>query len=396
MVLVGVTGGIAAYKAAEVVRLLVKRGYQVHVQMTEAATRFVTPLTFETLSLHEVGVSLWDKESPDRIQHTEAGREADLIVVAPATADFVGKLACGLADDLLSTTIMASRAPVLLFPSMNEAMFANPIVQGNLQRLAALGRYAVVEPDEGELACQVVGKGRLPEPQVVAELVTRALTPQRLAGRHVVVSAGATRAWMDDVRFLTNASTGRMGYALARAAWLAGARVTLVSGVTGLEAPVGVRRVEADTVEAMGQALSAAVTDADFLLMAAAVGDFAPEARVPGKIKKEGLAQGLTLKLKRGPDLLAGLARGKGARVFVGFAAESADHEQNALAKLANKGLDFLFLNPVGQPGAGFESPTNRGTLFSARTGRRYSFDTQPKDELAQALLARVLDDLAA
>jgi phosphopantothenoylcysteine decarboxylase/phosphopantothenate--cysteine ligase len=395
-ILLGVSGGIAAYKAADLVRLMVKAGLDVHVVMTEAATRFVTPLTFETLSLHPVGTSLWERQSADRIEHIDLGRDVDLMLVAPATADVIGKIAAGLADDLLTTTIMASDKPVLLAPSMNDAMYANPIVQQNLQRLKALGRYRVIEPSEGELACQTVGKGRLPEPLALLAHVQRALTPQRLAGKRVLVSAAATRAWLDDVRYLTNPSTGRMGFALAEAAWRMGAEVTLVTGPTLLPTPEGVLRVEAETVAAMGDALSARVADSDLLFMAAAVGDFEPAARVRGKIKKEGLAEGLPVALARAPDLLTGLADRKGRCVTVGFAAETSDHEQHARGKLARKRLDYLFLNPVEGPTAGFAAPTNQGVLFAARSGRRVDFENQPKAALAPALLAAVLDDLEA
>jgi phosphopantothenoylcysteine decarboxylase/phosphopantothenate--cysteine ligase len=364
--------------------------------MTEAATRFVTPLTFETLSVHPVGTSLWERQAADRIEHIDLGRDVDLVLVAPATADFVGKIAAGLADDLLTTTIMASSKPVLLAPSMNDAMFENPIVQANLGRLTALGRYRVIEPAQGQLACQTVGKGRLPEPPVLLAHVRRELTPQRLAGKRVLVSAAATRTWLDDVRFVTNPSTGRMGFALAQAAWTAGAEVTLVSGPTLLPTPIGVTRVEAETVSAMGEALSERIADSDLLFMAAAVGDFEAEARAPGKIKKAAHPDGLTLRLGPAPDLLLGLADRRGRCVTVGFAAETSDHERHGRGKLERKRLDYLFLNPVEGPEAGFASSTNEGTLFAARSGRRVDFANQTKDDLARALLAAVLDDLEA
>jgi len=395
-VLLGVTGGIAAYKAAELVRLLVKAGLDVHVVMTDAATRFVTPLTFETLSLHPVGTSLWERASSDRIEHIDLGRDVDVMLIAPATADVIGKIAGGLADDLLTTTVMASAKPVLLAPSMNDAMFANPIVQENLARLAAMDRYRVIEPAEGQLACQTVGKGRLPEPPVLLAHVLRALAPQRLAGRRVLVSAGSTRAWIDDVRYLANPSTGRMGFALAEAAWRLGAEVTLVTGPTLLPTPVGVTRVEAGTVAAMGEALATRIGASDYLFMAAAVSDFEAVARTPGKIKKDTQANGLTLTLGHAPDLLMGLADRKGACVTVGFAAETSDHERHAQAKLARKRLDYLFLNPVEGADAGFAAPTNQGVLFAARSGRRLEFVNQPKADLAAALLAAVLDDRAS
>jgi phosphopantothenoylcysteine decarboxylase / phosphopantothenate---cysteine ligase len=390
-ILLGVTGGIAAYKACDLVRLLVKDGHDVHVMMTEAATRFVSPLTFETLSLNRVGTSLWDKAEADRIEHTETGREADLIVVAPATANFIGRVAAGLADDLLTTTVMASRAPVLLFPSMNEAMYANPIVQDNLTRLAAMDRYHVIDPDAGELACQVVGKGRLPAPADMLAWIQRALGGGRLAGRRVLVSAGATRAPIDDVRFISNPSTGRMGFALARAAWLAGAEVTLVTGPTLLPTPTGVRRVEVSGVQQMGQALEDELVAADMLFMTAAVGDFELEQPWRGKLKKGDHAAGLTLALRRGPDLLTSLARDKGARILVGFAAEAHDHDRQARAKLASKGVDFVFMNPVEAAGAGFASPDNHGTLYAA-DGRATRFDPCAKETLALRIIEAVLD----
>ena len=424
-VLLGVCGGIAAYKACELCRLLIKDGVDVHVIMTDAATRFVTPLTFETLSLHRVGCSLWDKVSADRIEHTEIARDADLIVVAPATANTVGRIRGGLADDLLSTVVMASETPVLLFPSMNVTMFENPIVQGNLAALTARGRYEVVDPDDGELACQVVGRGRLPEPAVMRAFIRRALRARRadvaragapsasaqtdaaarsqgdaraevadLRGQRVLVSAGATRAPIDDVRFITNPSSGRMGFAIAEACWERGADVTLVTGPTLLPTPTGVLRLDVETVAEMRAALSAqfaapAGSPPDLMFMAAAVGDFELERPFPGKLKKAKHLDGLDLRLRRGPDLLSELSAENSETCFVGFAAEVADHEQNAQGKLRSKKLDYLFMNPVGAPGVGFASTENQGVLYPA-SGRREPLALQSKQDLAGVLVDRV------
>ena len=443
-VLLGVCGGIAAYKACELCRLLIKDGVDVHVIMTDAATRFVTPLTFETLSRHRVGCSLWEKVSADRIEHTEIARDADLIVIAPATAHSIGRIRGGLADDLLSTAVMASETPVLLFPSMNTTMFDNPIVRGNLAALTALGRYDVVEPDDGELACQVIGRGRLPEPEVMRAFVRRAIRARRagqaslevpapealtgpgavsqdvvtplvadLRGRRVLVSAGATRAPIDDVRFITNPSSGRMGFAIAAACWERGADVTLVTGATLLPTPTGVQRVDVETVAEMRAALAAPFAPAidpspgtaeragdkgghgspHLMFMAAAVGDFELERPFAGKLKKAARAEGLDLRLRRGPDLLSELSAKHGETCFVGFAAEVSAHDANAQGKLRSKQLDYLFMNPVDVPGVGFASMENRGVLYHA-SGHREALPLQSKWDLAGALVDRVSGSL--
>jgi phosphopantothenoylcysteine decarboxylase/phosphopantothenate--cysteine ligase len=378
-VVLGVSGGIAAYKAAEIVRWLKKEDAAVVVVMTRAAKEFITPLTLATLSGNPVLDDLWGPEQvlnfgrprsrTSPVEHIEVADAADLVLVAPATADLIARVAHGMGDDLLSTVLLATRAPVLLAPAMNVQMWENPIVQENLARLTAHG-YALVPPESGELACGWEGRGRLASLEAIAAAVARALgvgpTDGRLDGRHVVVTAGPTREPLDPVRALTNHSSGRMGFALAEAARDAGARVTLVHGPVALAVPAGVTPVAVETAREMGAALRKAVAKADAVVMAAAVADWRPARAATQKLKRG--AQGLVLELVANPDLLATLPRPRGLRV-VGFAVETENELAGARKKLKAKACDLLVLNNPTRDGSRFGGPTNEITILDAKGG---------------------------
>ena len=408
-VVLGVTGGIAAYKAAELCRLFVKAGATVRVVMTEAATRFIAPLTLQTLSGAPVALDLFDPASEAEIGHIKLADEADLLVVAPATADFIARMAAGMADDLLAAVVLATRAPVLLAPAMNVNMWTNPVTQANLSRLlgpAGGGRITTVGPDRGELACGWVGAGRLIEPADIvaaaAALVAAArLAPAAndLAGRRIVVTAGATREPVDGVRFLGNRSSGKMGAAMAEAAVARGAEVTLVAG-PDTPAVAGARRVDFETAAELERALGDLAPGADAVVMAAAVADFRPRAPVAGKLSRRSAGSEISLALEAVPDLLAGLARARrGARPYlVGFAAETVSGDalaERAGAKLREKRCDAIVANDVSARGIGFGADDNEVTLLfggrrAARAGARVQArDRRPALELARRAPAR-------
>ncbi len=387
-VVVGLTGGIACYRACEVVRLLVSRGAAVRVVMTRGAQQFVTPLTLQVLSGHPVATETFSLTQESEIGHIRLADAADAVVVAPATANVLGKLAGGIADDLLTTVLLATRAPVLLAPAMNVHMWEHPAVQENLARLRARGAR-VVGPASGFLACGYEGEGRLAAPEDIVEEVLRALAPQDLAGARVLVSAGPTQEPVDPVRYLSNRSSGKMGYALARVARRRGAEVTLVSGPTPLAPPPGVRVVAVSTAREMASAVDAAFRAADAVLMCAAVADYGVRRPLARKLKKG--AAPLALELERTPDILGGLAPRKGRRLLVGFAAETHDVVEEARRKLGAKRLDLIVANDVTAPGAGFGTDTNAVRLLDAR-GLDEALPVLPKEEVA----ARILDWVAA
>ena len=421
-VVLGVTGGIAAYKAAELCRLLVKAGARVRVILTEAAGHFITPLTLQTLSGQPVARALFDLTEESEIGHIRLADEADLIVVAPATADAIARFAAGMANDLLAAVVLASRAPVLLAPAMNVNMWESPITQANLGRLlgaAGAGRFSTVGPDRGELACGWVGQGRLIEPaEIAAEVLRHLAAPDGadgtsgsdvgravagdLAGQRIVVTAGPTREPIDDVRFLGNRSSGKMGFALAAAAAARGARVTLIAGPVSLPTPAGVAaRVDVETAEEMGRALAEAASAAlaDVVVMTAAVADFRPLARIAGKLSRRETAAAtpespLSLALARNPDLLAELGRNRrGPRpLLVGFSAEVAGGAAmvaRAREKLAEKRCDVVVANDVSAPGTGFGSDDNEVTLVFG-DGRVVPLPRAPK----LAIAAQIWDHL--
>jgi len=390
-VVLGVSGGIAAYKAVELARRLTQEGYRVKVVMTEHATRLVAPLTFESVTGQEVSVSLW-REPGKPMHHISLAREADLILVAPATANIIAKMACGLADDLLSTTLMAARCPVLVAPAMNSAMFRHPATRHNLEVLRERG-VEVLGPASGSLACGEEGEGRMLEVEELLESVRRRLgAGSDLAGVKVLVTAGGTREPLDAVRFLGNRSTGKMGFALAEEAARRGAEVVLVSGPTWLEPPAGVTFIPVETAREMLEAVLAEAADAGVVIKAAAVADFAPVRVCEGKLKKERAE--LLLELKRNPDILAELGRRKRpGQILVGFAAETEELTRNALEKLVSKNLDMIVANDISAPGCGFASEDNRGVLLFS-DGKSEELPLMSKREMAEIIVDRVADML--
>jgi phosphopantothenoylcysteine decarboxylase/phosphopantothenate--cysteine ligase len=386
-VVLGVTGGIAAYKAVEVASRLRKLGATVYVVMTRAAASFVAPLTFREISGNPVVTSMWDEPKQWNVEHIALATRADLVLIAPATANVIGKLAAGIADDMLTTTVMATKAPVLLAPAMNSNMYLNPVVQANIAKLTGLG-YHFLPPDEGPLACGTEGPGRLPEPAaIVAEAAALLGAAGGLAGRKVLVTAGPTREALDPVRYISNHSSGKMGYALAAAAAARGADVVLVTGPTALTPPPRVRTVPVETAAEMLAAVLAEYDDCDVVVKAAAVADYRPAAPAEHKIKKTDDA--LTLTLTKNADILAELGRRKGRQVLVGFAAETRDLAANARAKLTKKNLDMIVANDVTAPGAGFNADTNAVRLLY-RDGRAEELDLMAKAELAGVIFDRI------
>ena len=387
-IVLGVTGGIAAYKAVELLRLLTKAGASVHVIMTKSAQEFVAPLTFQTLSMNPVHTDLFNLISEREIGHISLADRADLFIVAPATANLIGKLASGIADDLLTTTLMATKAPVLLAPAMNVNMYENPVYRENEERLKGLG-YLFSEPVSGALACGWEGKGKMQDPAVIFEEANCALSRKDLAGEHVLVTAGPTQEELDPVRFVSNHSSGKMGYAIARAARRRGARVTLVSGPTCLDYPFGVDTVPVVSAEQMRDAVMEKVNDATVIIKAAAVADYRPAVRQELKIKKNDAP--LSIELVKNPDILAELGKIKGGRILVGFAAETETLLEHARKKLTEKNLDMVLANDVTQAGAGFNADTNIAKLLF-HDGRVEDLPLMGKAEMADILLDRVLE----
>lgn len=385
-IVLGVAGGIAAYKSVEVLRLLQKAGADVRVIMTRNAEWFVGRMTFEAISGHSVFVEMFGKQSDPHMRHISWAETADAVVIAPATADIIGKLANGIADDALSTFMMAVTAPKLVCPSMNTNMYESAAVQRNLKTLRNDG-YTIVQPGAGELACGAVGAGRLPDPEQIAESVNNCLLPKDFNGKRVVVTAGPTREPMDPVRFVSNPSSGKMGYAVARAAAARGAEVVLVAGPTSLPDPYGVEVVRVNTASEMAEAVFAEMDAADVVVKVAAVSDYRPVEVSGQKIKKH--SDELVVKMAKTEDILESLGKRKKHQVLVGFAAETEELEKNALDKLKRKNLDMIVGNLIGAPEAGFEADTNKMKLFF-KNGRVEDLPMMDKDEAAHALLDRV------
>jgi phosphopantothenoylcysteine decarboxylase / phosphopantothenate---cysteine ligase len=389
-VLLGVTGGIAAYKVAELARLLVKAGVTVKAVMTDSAQKFITPLTFRTLTGNPVVTSMWsDPASP--FPHISLSEEADLIVVAPATANIIAKVASGVADDLLSTTVLAARGTVMMAPAMNTRMYLNDRTAENMKSLRASG-VVMVEPGEGQLACGDEGVGRMAEPVEILAAVQRELArSSELAGRKVVVTAGPTREYIDPVRFISNPSTGKMGYILAGRAAKRGAEVTLISGPSELYCPPGVARVDVVTAADMAGAVKKAVRGADVLVMAAAVADYTPAKVAPAKMKKsEGVPD---IQLVPTEDILKSIGGRKGNRILVGFAAETDNVIRNAKRKLDEKGLDLIVANQVASPGSGFGTETDMAAVIGSRS-EKAKLRMMSKTELADEVLDRIAGTL--
>ena len=389
----GVTGGVAAYKAAELVRRLQQDAFTIQVVMTRGAREFITPLTFAALTGQKVITDLFAESGTEAnlesaIEHIAVAQRTDLLLVAPATADILAKFARGIADDFLTTLYLASTAPVVVAPAMNVNMWNHAATQENVEMLRARG-VRIVDPDEGYLACGMTGAGRLAGQQAIVAAVHEALHAVRdLAGEKILVTAGPTRESLDPVRYLTNRSSGKMGYAVAEAAAKRGAHVLLVSGPASLETPAGVERIDVQTAEEMHAAVLEKMKDCSIAFFAAAVSDYRPAEPNGQKIKRN--KEPMNLSLEPTPDILASVARSKGDRFIVGFAAETEHVAENARKKLAAKNADLIVANDVTAEGAGFDHDTNIVTLF-ARDGRDLPLPRMSKSEVAQRILDEVV-----
>ncbi len=384
-ILLGVTGGIAVYKSVELLRLLTKAGANVHVVMTKAATEFVTPLTFQTLSCNPVHTELFNLIQEQEIGHISLADRAEIVLIAPATANIIGKIAGGIADDLLTTTIMATKAPVLIAPAMNVNMYQNPIYKENEARLRELG-YHFVDAETGSLACGWEGNGRLAKPERIFDRASALLAPSDLKGETILITAGPTREELDPVRYISNHSSGKMGYALAKTARDRGARVILVSGPTCLEPPLGIELINVESACQMRDAVFSMVESCTVIIKAAAVADYRPALRSNEKIKKRG--KNLTLELEKNPDILTELGQMKKPPLLIGFAAETNDLQTNATAKLTAKNLDMIVANDINQEGAGFNTSTNIARLLY-RNGTVEPLELMSKTRLADIILDR-------
>lgn len=391
-VLLCVSGGIAVYKACALTSKLVQAGANVKVIMTESACRFVSPLTFQALSRHEVYTDTFKEQNPSVISHIDAADWADLIIVAPATANVIGKLANGIADDMLTTTLLAATAPVWIAPAMNVHMYDHPAVKRNISVLYQDG-YRFIEPSEGYLACGYVGKGRLEEPENIVKLAEKHFaeeTSAPLEGKHVVITAGPTREAVDPVRFFTNKSTGKMGYALAEVAVQLGARVTLISGPVSLDQPKGLAEfIPVQSSADMREAVLSVYDASDIVIKTAAVADFTPKTVFDHKMKKQD--GGMTLELKRTVDILKELGEKKKEQILVGFAAETQDIEHYARKKLAAKNLDLIVANDVKANGAGFGADTNIVTIFF-KDGHKRELPIMSKLDVSFEILQEIAD----
>ncbi|HEY1553902.1 MAG TPA: bifunctional phosphopantothenoylcysteine decarboxylase/phosphopantothenate--cysteine ligase CoaBC [Kofleriaceae bacterium] len=394
-IVVGVAGGIAAYKAAELVRLLDKAGASTYVAMTPRAQEFVRPMTFQALTRHPVFTDLFSLTEEATIGHIQLADGADLMIVAPATASSIARLAAGMADDPVTAIALATKAPVLVAPSMNVNMWGHPITRANVRRLVDTARYHVVGPGEGFLACRWTGPGRLAEPADIVEAAAHLLSRQDLAGKHLVVSAGPTYEAIDPVRFVGNRSSGKMGIALAAAAQRRGAQVTLILGPSAVPPPVGVETRHVETAAQLQWALKNASSGADAIVMTAAVADYRPAKQAKEKLKRGQLGAKTEIQLVANPDLLAelGAARRGGKPLLVGFAAETEHLLDNARAKLAAKKCDLIVANDVGEPAAGFAVDTNHVQLVDAHGV--VDVPPGPKTEVAHRILDRVVELLA-
>ena len=384
-ILLAVTGGIAAYKSAELIRLFIKNDAQVKVLMTKNAQEFITPLTLQTLSSHPVYRETFSLIKDFDIAHIALAQEADILVIAPATANIIGKIAAGLADDLLTTVVMATKAPVLICPSMNTNMYENVIVRENIQKLTSRG-YHMMEADSGELACKSEGVGRLPELSDIIEEVKSILTEKDLAGETVLITAGPTREPLDPVRFITNYSSGKMGYALASRARRRGASVILISGPTVLSVPRGVTYVPVSTAVEMRHAVMKNLKQSTIVIKSAAVADYRPSVCADAKIKKKDGPW--TLYLERNPDIIAEIGKKKKERILIGFAMESEDLIKNAKAKMLAKNMDLIVANDVKQKDAGFQSDTNIVKILD-RDGGIEELPLMDKMDVADRILDR-------
>lgn len=400
-IVLGVTGGIACYKAADLTSRLVKDGFNVDVIMTPNACNFVSPLTFQTLSKNQVVTDTFAAPKYWEVEHVALAKKADVFVIAPATADIIGKIANGIADDMLSTTVMATGAKVVIAPAMNVNMYENVIVQENIAKLRRLG-YLFVEPGAGMLACGDVGKGRMAEPAEIAEFVASVaaetgMDPEKtsvrdLEGKRILVTAGPTVEEIDPVRYISNRSSGKMGFSVAEAALERGAVVTLVAGPVNLECSSGIRRIDVKSTEDMLKACLDNFDDTDIVIKAAAPADFRVENKAEHKIKKTD--GNLCLNLTENPDILATLGSRKQEQIMVGFAAETRNLEKYAREKIKKKNLDMIVANNVAAPGAGFDKDTNIITVIRSADGSMTEYPIMSKRAAADVILDNVLDIL--
>jgi len=384
-IVLGITGSIAAYKSAELVRHLEKAGAVVKVAMTTNATWFVTPLTFETLSRNRVIRDMFSQDGTS-IDHVSLGQESDLIIIAPATANFLAKIAHGLGDDFLSTLILAATAKTLICPAMDKEMFSNSIVQANILSLKERG-FIVMEPEEGMLATGAIGLGRFPDPSIIMEEIRHLLTDHDLEGLKALITAGPTIEYIDPVRIVSNRSTGKMGYALTRAAWRRGAEVTLVSGPTHLDPPKWIEVITVKTAEEMREAVLHNYRDKDVVIKAAAVSDYRPIRKAQEKEKKKGSP--ITVEMIPTPDILAELGKDKGDITLVGFAAETTDHVANAMDKIRKKNLDLIVVNDVSREDRGFAADSNEVRMID-REGNQEAVPLMSKEDVADRILDKI------
>lgn len=390
-ILICVTGGIAVYKAVALVSKLSQAGADVKVMMTESAKEFVTPLTFQVMSRNDVFFDTFDEKDSSVIAHIDLADWADLIIVAPATANVIGKLANGIADNMVTTTLLATTAEVWLAPAMNVDMYENKAVMRNIERLVQDG-YRFIEPSEGFLACGYVGKGRLEEPEKIVEIVKEHFKPQHfpLKGKKVVITAGPTLERIDPVRYISNFSSGKMGYSMAKAAARLGAHTILVSGPVALEKPAGVQVIDVESGAEMFEAMKKEYDDTDIVIKSAAVADYRPAQMHTQKMKKSD--DELVLQMTKTTDILQTLGQWKKEQILVGFAAETENVIENGKGKLQRKNLDYMIVNDVTDPGGGFGSDTNVVTLLS-KSGMQQSYESMPKEELSMVLLKMIAEE---
>lgn len=387
-VVIGVSGGIAVYKVCDVVSRLKKLGANVHVIMTKSATEFVAPLTFQSLSQNYVVSDMFEEPKTWDVEHISLAKKADVFLIAPATANVIGKIACGISDDMLSTTVMATKGKVLIAPAMNTNMYENPIVQRNIDTLKALN-YDFIEPESGRLACGDMGKGKLASPENIVEAVVRALTKkQDLKGERIIITAGPTVEAIDPVRYLTNRSTGKMGYAIAKEAIERGAEVTLVSGPTKLEPPKNLRKfIKIESAQEMYEAVLDNLDENQVIIKSAAVADYKPKSYCNKKIKKND--DDLVIRLDRNKDIAYEIGKIKNDKILVGFAAETNDLIENAKNKVKKKNLDFIVANDLTKEGAGFGVDTNIVKIID-KDGIISEYPIMKKEEVANVILDKV------
>lgn len=386
-VLIGVTGGIASYKIPNLARMIVKQGAEVNVIITENATKFITPFTFETLTKNKCIVDTFDRNFQYSVEHVALAKKSDTVIIAPATANIIGKIANGIADDMLSTTIMASTAPKIISPAMNHNMYHNPIVQDNIAKLERYG-YTIIPPEHGMLANGDDGDGRMPDEKILLEYIVRSLYKKDLSGKKILVTAGATQEAIDPVRYITNHSTGKMGYAIAQEAVRRGAEVILISGKTNLETPPGVKFIPVISAKDMYNAVMENFPECDIIIKSSAVADYTPESVSNQKIKKK--EGNMSIPLKRTDDIIAELGRTKKPNQFIcGFSMETENMLENSRKKLISKNLDMICANSLNQKGAGFGTDTNIVTIITK--SEEIQLELMDKSEVAEKILDNII-----